>query len=148
MPIVYLNLLGLPASPTDRTRDVITASTLRVGAIATLSVTVKNTDPVAALCTVQFFTKHGAEKAKPIPTAVATPSNPPPGQNVGAGMTATFSINWDVQNVDLGANFVYAQIQPPALPDLVQDMTMIANAREPVTVLSAFAPSHDATPPA
>jgi hypothetical protein len=140
--IVYLDD-GMPANLPERKTTCITVSPMQAGTYATFSVVVQNKDVVpCAICTVEFFLKRPGSTALPLDPALCLPAaNPMQPCSLNPGDSAGFSIRYLVQNGDVGADTLYAQIQqqspPPGLDPT--DMTQIYNAERLVQVVPATA---------
>jgi hypothetical protein len=137
-----LDPAGLPAIKTERKTDCISATGLRVGAIAPISETVKNIgDANCNLCTAQFFYQRSGD---PAPTSIPGSqtvggANPLPPTGLIPGQTVTFLLQWVIPSGDAGTGIVYAQIQTQSPPPHVDptDMSLASNAERNVVVLSA-----------
>jgi hypothetical protein len=137
--VVFLDPAGLPANKTERKTDCIATTGLKVGAIASLSVTVKNIgDANCNLCSTQFFYQRSGD---PAPTSIpggqtVGGANPLPPTSLTPGQTNAFLLQWVVPSGDAGAGTVYAQIQTQSPPPHIDptDMSLTCNAERNVII--------------
>jgi hypothetical protein len=148
----FVDYAGEPTtSLAQRRNNCITTSTWQSGNNASVSVIVENTGDEPGSCAVEFFLAVPTGNAPSALTAdLCDPEeNPMEPTALAPGDSTYFSLTYTVQDGDVGADTLYAQIQSGAPPyPNPSDMSQTCNSSKTVDVLSAPGVAPPGAPPA